>query len=184
MITTMRATTASAVSAQLSALRRSSGATAFTRVLTLIIVADDLAGAERGIKAANGASREHPCRIIAVVAGEGGGAASIDAQIRVGGDAGLSEVVILEPSGEPTDAIDTLVMPLLLPDAPIVVWWTGRPPAEPSTDPLGSMALRRITTAPRATTRWACRDPPPPGTHPGTATSPGPRPRRRAGRSR
>jgi len=145
MITTMRATTASAVSAQLSALRRSSGATAFTRVLTLIIVADDLAGAERGIKAANGASREHPCRIIAVVAGEGNGPAKIDAQIRVGGDAGLSEVVLLQPTGEPADAIDTLVMPLLLPDAPIVVWWTGEPPVVPSRDPLGAMAQRRIT---------------------------------------
>jgi len=145
MITTMRATTASAVSAQLSALRRASGATAFTRVLTLIIVADDLAGAERGIKAANGASREHPCRIIAVVAGEGNGPAKIDAQIRVGGDAGLSEVVLLQPTGEPADAIDTLVMPLLLPDAPIVVWWTGEPPVVPSRDPLGAMAQRRIT---------------------------------------
>ncbi len=145
MITTMRATTAAAVSGRLIAMRRSSGALSFTRVLTLIIVADDLDGAERGIQAANGASREHPCRIIAVVAGEGNGPATIDAQIRVGGDAGLSEVVILQPKGEPADAIDTLVMPLLLPDAPIVVWWTGEPPTEPSKDPLGAMAQRRIT---------------------------------------
>ena len=153
MITTMRATTAAAVSARLSAMRRSSGAHTFTRVLTLIIVADDLDGAERGIKAANGASREHPCRIIAVVAGSGDRPATIDAQIRVGGDAGLSEVVILQPSGEPAGAIDTLVMPLLLPDAPIVVWWTGQPPAEPSKDPLGAMAQRRITDV------TACADP-------------------------
>lgn len=154
MFTTMHATTAAAVSAKLTALRRASGALTFTRVLTLIIVADDLAGAERGINAANGASREHPCRIIAVVAGEGGdGPASIDAQIRVGGDAGLSEVVILQPRGGPADAIDTLVMPLLLPDAPIVVWWTGRPPTVPSRDPLGAMAQRRITDV------TACDDP-------------------------
>lgn len=145
MITTMHATTAAAVGARLTAMRRASGALTFTRVLTLIIVADDLDGAERGIRAANGASREHPCRIIAVVAGEGDGPATIDAQIRVGGDAGLSEVVILQPKGEPAGAIDTLVMPLLLPDAPIVVWWTGEPPAEPSKDPLGAMAQRRIT---------------------------------------
>lgn len=145
MITTMHATTAAAVSARLSAMRRSSGANTFTRVLTLIVVADDLTGAERAIKAANGASREHPCRIIAVVPGDGHGPAIIDAQIRVGGDAGLSEVVILQPKGEPADAVDTLVMPLLLPDAPIVVWWTGQPPAEPSRDPLGAMAHRRIT---------------------------------------
>ncbi|PYG02149.1 glucose-6-phosphate dehydrogenase assembly protein OpcA [Georgenia satyanarayanai] len=147
MITTMHATTASAVSNRLAAMRRSSGANTFTRVLTLIIVADDLTGAEHGINAANGASREHPCRIIAVVPEGGNGPASIDAEIRVGGDAGLSEVVILQPKGEPAGAVDTLVMPLLLPDAPIVVWWTGEPPAEPSRDPLGAMAQRRITDA-------------------------------------
>ncbi len=147
MITTMHATTSAAVSSRLSAMRRSSGANSFTRVLTLIIVADDLEAAEHGILAANGASREHPCRIIAVVPRDGNGAASIDAEIRVGGDAGLSEVVILQPTGEPADAVDTLVMPLLLPDAPIVVWWTGEPPAEPSRDPLGAMAQRRITDA-------------------------------------
>ncbi|WP_413449976.1 glucose-6-phosphate dehydrogenase assembly protein OpcA [Georgenia phoenicis] len=145
MITTMHATTAAAVSNRLASMRRSSGANTFTRVLTLIIVADDLDGAEHGIRAANGASREHPCRIIAVVPQDGEGPASIDAEIRVGGDAGLSEVVILQPNGEPADAVDTLVMPLLLPDAPIVVWWTGQPPAEPSRDPLGAMAQRRIT---------------------------------------
>lgn len=145
MITTLRDTTAAEVSARLNALRRSGGATSFTRVLTLIIVADDLESAEHGIKAANGASREHPCRIIAVVGVGGAGPAGIDAQIRVGGDAGLSEVVLLRSRQEPMDAVDTLVMPLLLPDAPIVVWWTGQPPPEPSLDPLGAMAQRRIT---------------------------------------
>ena len=145
MITTLQDTTAAEVAARLGSLRRSSGATSFTRVLTLIIVADDVDSAERGIKAANGASREHPCRIIAVVAGGSSGPAGIDAQIRVGGDAGLSEVVLLRSKGEPLDDVDTLVTPLLLPDAPIVVWWTGRPPAVPSEDPLGAMAQRRIT---------------------------------------
>lgn len=153
MITTMNDTTAAEVAARLSALRRTGGATTSTRVLTLIIVADDVEAAEHGIQAATGASREHPCRIIAVVAGGTNGSTGIDAQIRVGGDAGLSEVVLLGPKGGPRDAIDTLVMPLLLPDAPIVVWWTGQPPAVPSADPLGAMAQRRITDV------TSCADP-------------------------
>lgn len=145
MITTMRDTTSADVAAELTSLRRASGAQALGRVLTLIVVAESLEAAERGLEAANGASREHPCRIIAVVNDGDDGPASIDAQIRVGGDAGLSEVVVLRPRGGPADAIDTLVVPLLLPDAPVVVWWTGQPPAVPSKDPLGAMAQRRIT---------------------------------------
>jgi glucose-6-phosphate dehydrogenase assembly protein OpcA len=37
------------------------------------------------------------------------------------------------------------VMPLLLPDAPVVAWWPGEAPAVPSTDPIGRLAQRRIT---------------------------------------
>lgn len=147
MITTMHDTTSGAVAAELASLRRASGAQALGRVLTLIVVADSEEAAERSLEAANGASREHPCRVIAVIPDGSAGPASIDAEIRVGGDAGLSEVVVLRPRGGPADEIDTLVVPLLLPDAPIVVWWTGEPPAVPSKDPLGAIAQRRITDA-------------------------------------
>ena len=50
-------------------LRESGGAVALGRVLTLILVTED-ARAESAIRAANDASREHPCRVIAVVRGE------------------------------------------------------------------------------------------------------------------
>jgi glucose-6-phosphate dehydrogenase assembly protein OpcA len=38
-------------------------------------------------------------------------------------------------------------MPLLLADAPVVVWWPSRAPDEPAADPLGALAQRRITDA-------------------------------------
>ena len=38
-------------------------------------------------------------------------------------------------------------MGLLLPDAPVVVWWPGEAPATPSDSPLGRIAQRRITDA-------------------------------------
>jgi glucose-6-phosphate dehydrogenase assembly protein OpcA len=40
-----------------------------------------------------------------------------------------------------------MVMPLLLPDAPVVAWWPSEAPAEPSTDAIGRLAGRRITDA-------------------------------------
>lgn len=38
-----------------------------------------------------------------------------------------------------------MVLPLLLPDAPVVIWWPVDAPEVPSRDPLGSLAQRRIT---------------------------------------
>jgi glucose-6-phosphate dehydrogenase assembly protein OpcA len=43
------------------------------------------------------------------------------------------------------DAGAGMVMPLLLPDAPVVAWWPGEAPAVPSRDAIGRLAQRRIT---------------------------------------
>jgi glucose-6-phosphate dehydrogenase assembly protein OpcA len=40
-----------------------------------------------------------------------------------------------------------VVLPLLLPDAPVVVWWPVDAPPVPAQDPLGALAQRRITDA-------------------------------------
>uniref|UniRef100_UPI003D73C6DA glucose-6-phosphate dehydrogenase assembly protein OpcA n=1 Tax=Actinacidiphila sp. bgisy167 TaxID=3413797 RepID=UPI003D73C6DA len=42
---------------------------------------------------------------------------------------------------------ESVVLPLLLPDAPVVVWWPEDAPANPAEDPLGRLAARRITDA-------------------------------------
>lgn len=141
---TIKDTTAAAIAGRLVDLREEGGAVALGRVLTLIIVADG-ADVETAVDAANEASREHPCRVIVVHPGDGRRAAGLDAEIRVGADAGASEVIILQPRGPGRDEVDTLVTPLLLPDAPIVVWWPKEPPADMSADLLGTMAQRRIS---------------------------------------
>jgi glucose-6-phosphate dehydrogenase assembly protein OpcA len=135
-----------AVARELVELRESGGAVALGRVLTLIIVTDD-ARPEEAIRAANDASREHPCRIIAVIRGNRRGSARLDAQVRIGGDAGASEVIVLRLYGPLVDHGDSCVVPFLLPDAPVVAWWPGIPPDRPSEDPIGRMAQRRITDA-------------------------------------
>jgi glucose-6-phosphate dehydrogenase assembly protein OpcA len=115
-------------------------------VLTLLIVTDD-GPAEEQIRSANDASREHPCRIIAIVRGNRRGTSRLDAQVRVGGDAGASEVLVLRLWGPLVDHGESVVVPFLLPDAPVVAWWPGTPPERPSEDPIGRMAQRRITDA-------------------------------------
>ncbi|MCP2268396.1 glucose-6-phosphate dehydrogenase assembly protein OpcA [Actinokineospora diospyrosa] len=145
MIIDLPSTTTSQVNSKLVHLREQGGATALGRVLTLVIVTDDGAKTEDAIDAANDASREHPCRVIVVARGARKAAARLDAQIRVGGDAGASEVVVLRLYGPLADEGASCVIPLLLPDAPVVAWWPFEAPAKPADDPIGRLAQRRIT---------------------------------------
>jgi len=149
MIVTLRSTNSAEVGSRLVSLRDEGGAVALGRVLTLVILPDDEASSERAIRTANGASHEHPMRVIVVLPDDSEKPAGLDAEIRVGGHAGASEVVVLRPRGGAGTAPDTLVMPLLLPDAPIVAWWPSAPPAIPSADPIGAIAQRRITESVR-----------------------------------
>jgi len=149
VIVDLPSTTTVAVSKRLVQLRQDTGAMALSRVLTLVIVVDDQ-DAEDAIDAATDASHQHPCRIIAVVLSTKRGKSRLDGQIRVGGDAGASEVVVLRLFGALTDHGRSVVTPLLLPDSPVVVWWPTEAPSNVSQDPIGAMAQRRITDAAEA----------------------------------
>ncbi|MGG5257231.1 glucose-6-phosphate dehydrogenase assembly protein OpcA [Phycicoccus avicenniae] len=149
MIVDLPNTSTAAVSKRLVKLRSDTGAMALSRVLTLVVVVDE-AEAEDAIEVANDASRQHPCRIIVVVTGNRRGAARLDGQIRVGGDAGASEVVVLRLYGPLAKHGRAVVTPLLLADSPIVAWWPVEAPKDPAGDPIGAMAQRRITDAARA----------------------------------
>jgi len=145
VIIDLPSTTTSQVNRKLVELRERGGAVALGRVLTLVIVDDDGEHLEEHIDAANEASREHPCRVIVIARGSRTAAARIDGQIRIGGDAGASEVVILRLYGPLASQGQSAVVPLLLPDAPIVTWWPSSGPKVPAQDPIGQLAQRRIT---------------------------------------
>ncbi len=149
MIIDLPSSTTSAVNRKLVELRESGGVFALGRVLTLVVVTDDGPELERAIDAANAASREHPCRVIVLARGQRRASPRLDAQIRVGGDAGASEVIVLRGYGPlaAEEAGAGMVMPLLLPDAPVVAWWPNEAPASPSEDAVGRLAQRRITDA-------------------------------------
>ena len=142
MIIDLPKTTTAIINAELVRSRKENGVITLGRVMTLVV--DTTGGdAEAAIATANEASREHPCRIIVLVPRSDN--PDLDAQIRVGGDAGASEVVVLHVPHEALEHADTLVMPLLLPDAPIVAWWPSVVPLNPSATRIGAMAQRRIT---------------------------------------
>ncbi|MGP3970820.1 glucose-6-phosphate dehydrogenase assembly protein OpcA [Streptomyces sp. 6N223] len=147
-------TTSSQINSGLVRARRASGSPAVGMVLTLVIVTDE-GNHYDALKAASEASKEHPARILVVIKRPGRSprekaAARLDAEVRVGGGAegaGTGETVLLRLHGELAAHAYSVVLPLLLPDAPTVVWWPGEAPAHPADDLLGTLAQRRITDA-------------------------------------
>jgi glucose-6-phosphate dehydrogenase assembly protein OpcA len=142
-------TTTAAINKYLVKLRHDIGAMTLGRVLTLVIVVGE-DEAESAIEAANDASRQHPCRIIAVISGDKTSASRLDAQIRHGGEAGASEVVVLRLHGPLSGHGNSVLVPLLLPDSPVVAWWPKAAPLNVSESAIGQMAQRRITDAAEA----------------------------------
>ena len=135
------------ISAKIDELHEERGESATGRVLTLLIRTDD-AELENSLEVANAASREHPCRVIAIVPNthatitsnaknaEGENAAkesNLDAQVRFGADAGAGEVIVLRPRNGLVDHLDTLVIPLLY--AWIARWSKARATTEPAQAP-------------------------------------------------
>lgn len=144
MIVDLPHANSSQISQRLIEIRENVGAMALSRVLTLALVVpeDD---AEDALAVANAASHQHPARIVCVILANARGKARLDAQIRVGGDAGASEVVVLRLYGELVNHARSVVTPLVLPDSPVIAWWPTNAPKDPAADPVGVMAQRRIT---------------------------------------
>ena len=138
-------TTTSAIASALQQARRRLGDPASGMVLTLVIVTDEGAQYD-AVRAANEAAREHPCRVLVVIARRPGAEPRLDAEIRVG-ETSPGETLLLRMYGPVGLHADSVVEPLLLPDTPVVTWWPGDPPATPADDPIGVLSQRRITDA-------------------------------------
>ncbi len=139
-------TTASDVAALLARERRRSGAGLLGMALTLVVATDER-DHEDAVRAANDAAMEHPCRVVAVVPRAPKDRARLDAEIGVGLRGNPGENVVLRLYGHLGDHADSVVLPLLLPDAPVVVWWPGAAPDVPAESALGRLAQRRVTDA-------------------------------------
>jgi glucose-6-phosphate dehydrogenase assembly protein OpcA len=142
-------TNAAGIAAEFVASRLRAGSPAMSMVMTLIIVVDDDA-AEDAMRVARQASHEHPARVLGVILGDARGASQINAQVGTG--AGWTgETALIRLKGEVVRHAESVVLPLLLPDSPVAIWWPSDPPEDPATDPLGRLAQRRITDAAAAT---------------------------------
>jgi glucose-6-phosphate dehydrogenase assembly protein OpcA len=148
-VSTLWDTTGSDVVDALAAERRAAGAVASGLALTLIVVVDEKqVGAAEA--AATVAAQTHPCRLVIVVRRKLESDDRLDAEVTVGGRLGPAEAVVLRMYGRLTLHAESVVLPLLAPDAPVVTWWHGPPPDEIAVDPLGVLAGRRVTDCAQA----------------------------------
>ncbi len=144
MSTTLKDTTASAINRALIATRRAGGSQATGQVLTLVVVTDDDAHAD-AVEAAASTAGEHPSRVLVARCRSAAEAVRLDAEVCGSGERGPGELVSLDLHGELAHHADSVVLPLLVPDAPVVAFWPGRAPADPAADPIGALSQRRIT---------------------------------------
>lgn len=147
-------TNAAVVAKALTKGRSLAGSPAMDMVLTLLIVTDDENVAD-AMKSANVLQHEHPSRVLGVILGDGRGKPRLNARVRVGAGS-PGESVLLRMSGPLVKHAESAVLPLLLPDSPVVAWWPGVGPLEPSLDPIGRLARRRLTDSERtpAPVQW------------------------------
>ncbi|HOQ53222.1 MAG TPA: glucose-6-phosphate dehydrogenase assembly protein OpcA [Micropruina sp.] len=143
MIISIPDTNATGIHMALVQARHSIGV-ASSMVFTMIVIAD-LRHYDKALEACRDAGREHPSRIILVTDGQAK-ADRVDAEIRLGEEV-PGEIILLRFHGELANHRDSVVLPLLLPDSPVVAWWPAGAPDKPGQDPLGKLAIRRITDA-------------------------------------
>jgi glucose-6-phosphate dehydrogenase assembly protein OpcA len=144
-VTTLWDTTGSAVVKELAAQRRTGGAVLSGVALTLVVVADEARVAEAE-EAATAASAQHPCRILLVVRRQiEAPLPRLDAEVLIGGRLGPGEAVVMRMYGRLALHAESVVLPLLAADAPVVAWWHAPAPERLQTDALAVIADRRIT---------------------------------------
>ena len=143
MIIDLTDTTTGEVRGALTKARDQLGGPTTGVVLNLIIMTDE-SRQHDAMRAATQAGREHPCRMLAVISRGAGGPSRLDAEIR-SGDGAAGQTVLLRMYGPMSLHPDSVVMPLLVPDTPVVTWWPGDGPDAPAAEPLGALAQRRVT---------------------------------------
>jgi glucose-6-phosphate dehydrogenase assembly protein OpcA len=144
-MTTLWDTNSGQVVQALAAERRAAGAATSALVLTLVAVVDERS-VPMAFEAATAASMTHPCRLLTVVRRQPDAhEPRLDAEVTVGGHLGPGESVVLRMYGRLANHAESVVLPLLASDTPVVTWWFGEPPQRSGIDPLGTLASRRIT---------------------------------------
>ena len=144
-MTTLWDTTGTDVVKALAAERRQAGSVSSGLALTLVVVVDEKR-VSQAEQAATRAAAQHPCRVLVVVRRRPDAPEPrLDAEVLIGGRLGPGESVVMRMYGRLALHAESVVLPLLAPDAPVVTWWFGEPPTLVAHDPLGVIADRRVT---------------------------------------
>ena len=144
MIIDLTDTTSGKIASTLVSARHRSGTPTTGAVLTLVVSTEERHHYD-AMKAASKAAREHPARIIIVIGRPDTTRTRLDAEVRVGDENGPGEVIVLRLYGELAAHADSVVVPLLLPDVPVVAWWPDEGP-----DTLPRRALQRLSVRARS----------------------------------
>ena len=139
-------TSGGAVAAAIATERHRMGSAATGMVLTLLILTDEEYQAD-ATAGAVAAARQHPMRIVTLIPRPGKHETRLDAEIAVGGDDGPGEVAVLRLRGLLAEHANSVAVPLLLSDTPVVAYWPVAGPEILADDPIGRHAQRRITDA-------------------------------------
>jgi glucose-6-phosphate dehydrogenase assembly protein OpcA len=144
-MTTLWDTTGTAVVKALAAERRTGGGVTSGLALTLVVVMEEKDASE--VEAAVSiASSRHPMRVLTVLRHQiEAPVPRLDAEVAIGGRYGPGESVVLRMYGRLALHAESVTLPLLAPDAPVVAWWYSETPETIAYDPLGVFADRRIT---------------------------------------
>jgi glucose-6-phosphate dehydrogenase assembly protein OpcA len=138
-----RATSIDELELQLSRLRRAAVAHARERghalarasVLNLVVYAEREAHARRAARTVADLALRHPSRAIVVLADRDrdGILASVQLHCHVpqadGAQPVLYEQILARVRGDFDERVASVVIPLLVPDLPVFLWWTGTPPS-------------------------------------------------------
>ncbi|EEH63337.1 putative opcA protein [Gleimia coleocanis DSM 15436] len=145
-------TTSATIAKRLAELTEESALPATGKVLNMIAVVSSHAEVSEAIDLCAAASAEHPCRVLVVVSTEHDVCSGLRAELHYGPEMGASDVIVLDAASCAPDSLDTLVIPLLAADTPVVTFWPFSAPAAPALHPLGRIASRRITDSRQSAT--------------------------------
>ncbi|MBU6243679.1 MAG: glucose-6-phosphate dehydrogenase assembly protein OpcA [Actinomycetales bacterium] len=145
-------TSGSDIAGAITAERHRMGSPTTGMVLTLLILADESCQSDATL-AAIAAARLHPMRVLTLIPRPQDQQTRLDAEVSVGGDGGPGETAVIRLRGRLAEHANSVAVPLLLPDTPVVAFWPSDAPEVPGDDPIGRHAQRRITDA------AAARDP-------------------------
>ena len=141
MIVTLSDTTASTIGADIVDARRTVGSGSGL-VHTLICICDS-SHFDAAFDAARDAARQHPSRLLMVVTTRSR-KDKLDAEVHAG-EGTPGDVIVLRLSGAMAKRPASVILPLLLPDSPVIAWWPFSGPDDLASDPIGALADRRIT---------------------------------------